>query len=65
MKNIKMSKISLKNILKKTFKAKSKKKQKKISLLAKLKIPKIRLNPIRLENLLGIKRVQKLRSKKI
>ena len=45
MKNIKMSKISLKSILKKTFKKKPKNKIKKIKKIKKLKKPKIKKNP--------------------
>ncbi len=50
MKNLKMSKISLKNILKKTFKSKSKSKIKKTKKLKKIKKDKTKSKPYKKKN---------------
>ncbi len=66
MKNIKMSKISLKNILKKTFKTKSKKKTKKVKSNnkgKKIKV-KIKTKPIKIKNVLKKKKIPKINTKK-
>ena len=64
MKNIKMSKISLKNILKKTFKAKSKKKTKKNKSISKAKNTKNKIKSNKIRKSLGNKKGPKIKVKK-
>jgi CarD family transcriptional regulator len=64
MKNIKMSKISLKNILKKTFKKKSKKKViKKVKKTKKIKVKKIPKKNIKSQKLISKKPLKKVEKK--
>jgi len=64
MKNIKMSKISLKNILKKTFKTKSKTKMKKVKSTGKSKKIKNKSKLIKVKKILKNKKPSKLILKK-
>jgi len=63
MKNIKMSKISLKNILKKTFKSKTKVKMKKVKSASKVKKTKTKVKPNKSIKIIK-KQVSKLKNKK-
>ncbi len=64
MKNIKMSKISLKNILKKTFKSKSKIKKKKTKSNDKVKSSKTKLKTKKINKVLKTKKIPKIKIKK-
>jgi len=64
MKNLKMSKISLKNILKKTFKSKSKKKTKKNKSISKAKNTKNKIKSNKIKKSLGNKKGPKIKVKK-
>tara|TARA_B100001057_G_scaffold326561_1_gene326782 strand:- start:36 stop:926 length:891 start_codon:yes stop_codon:yes gene_type:complete len=64
MKNIKMSKISLKNILKKTFKSKSKIKKKKTKFNNKVKSSKTKLKTKKINKVLKTKKIPKINIKK-
>ena len=61
-----MSKISLKNILKKTFKTKSKKKTKKVKSNSKGKKSKVKIKtkPIKIKKILKKKKIPKINTKK-
>mgnify|MGYP001259852736 CR=1 FL=1 len=59
-----MSKISLKNILKKTFKTKSKIKKKKVNSTNKVKKSKIKAKPIKIKKVLKKKKILKTNTKK-
>ena len=64
MKNIKMSKISLKNILKKTFKSKPKAKTKKTKLISKTKKIRTKIKANKIKKILKNKKLIKSNNKK-
>ncbi len=64
MKNIKMSKISLKNILKKTFKSKPKAKTKKTKLISKTKKIRTKIKANKIKKILKNKKLIKINNKK-
>jgi len=64
MKNIKMSKISLKNILKKTFKSNAKSKIKKTKQANRIKKTKFKSKSVLIKKIPKIKKVTKIKTKK-